>query len=132
MDHEARPELNRGTVDFVVPKEYYAPNAPKRLLHSFQSPDLQPPDGSTRPPSPMNYVFLIDVSYEAVVGGMVSSACSGILQTLYGAEGEGSGCWPTASKVSIITFDRVLHFYDISVSLHTVDLAHALQGLTCI
>ena len=80
----------------------------------------------------MNYVFLIDVSYEAVVGGMVSSACSGILQTLYGAEGEGSGCWPSASKVSIITFDRVLHFYDISVSLHTVDFAHALQGLTCI
>lgn len=128
MDHEARPELNRGTVDFVVPKEYHAPNAPKRLLHSFQSPDLQPPDGSTRPPSPMNYVFLIDVSYEAVVSGMVSSACSGILQTLYGGE----GCWPSASKVSIITFDRVLHFYDISVSLYTIDVTRAPGGLTYI
>lgn len=130
VDHEARPELNRGTVDFVVPKEYHAPNAPKRLLHSFQSPDLQPPDGSTRPPSPMNYVFLIDVSYEAVVSGMVSSACSGILQTLYGGEGEGEGCWPSASKVSIITFDRVIHFYDISVSLNTVDVTCTLGRLT--
>jgi protein transport protein SEC24 len=71
----------------------------------------------------MNYVFLIDVSYEAIVSGMVSSACSGILQTLYGAEGEseGSGHWPSASKVSVITFDRVLHFYDISVSPNTID-----------
>ena len=131
VDHEARPELNRGTVDFVVPKEYHAPNAPKRLLHSFQSPDSQPPDGSTNPPSPMNYVFLIDVSYEAIVSGMVSSACSGILRTLYGAEGEGSGCWPAASKASVITFDRVLHFYDISVSPNTID-SGAFRKLTYI
>jgi len=75
----------------------------------------------------MNYVFLIDVSYEAVVSGMVSSACTGILQTLYGAEGEASGCWPVASKIVIITFDRVLHFYDISVSLDTTHLGHALE-----
>jgi len=73
----------------------------------------------------MNYIFLIDVSHEAIVSGMVSSVCFGILQTLYGAEGEGSGCWPAASKVSIMTFDRVLHFYDISVSLNAIDSAHA-------
>ena len=127
VDHEARPELNRGTVDFVVPKEYHAPNAPKRLLHSFQSPDPALPDGSTRPPAPMNYVFLIDVSYEAVISGLVSSACTGILQTLYEAEGEASGCWPAASKVAIITFDRVLHFYDTSVSLDTITSARTLQ-----
>jgi len=78
----------------------------------------------------MNYVFLIDVSYEAIVSGMVSSACSGILQTLYGAEGEGSGCWPAASKVSVITFDRALHFYDISVSPNTIDSAGAFAKLT--
>jgi hypothetical protein len=51
----------------------------------------------------MNYVFLIDVSYERDYEwhGLLSvySACTGILQTLYGAEGEGSGCWPAASKV---------------------------------
>lgn len=129
VDHEARPELNRGTVDFVVPKEYHAPNAPKRLLHSFQSPDPALPDGSTRPPAPMNYVFLIDVSYEAVISGLVSSACTGILQTLYGAEGEASGCWPAASKVAIITFDRVLHFYDTSVSLDTINSACSFQIL---
>jgi len=129
VDHEARPELNRGTVDFVVPKEYHALNAPKRLLHAFQSPDPQLPDGLTRPPAPMNYIFVIDVSYEAVVSGMVSSTCTGILHTLYGAEGEGSGCWPAASKVAIITFDRVIHFYDTSVSLNTVHSAHALEML---
>ena len=129
VDHEARPELNRGTIDFVVPKEYHALNAPKRLLHSFQSPDPPLPDESTRPPAPMNYVFLIDVSYEAVVSGMVSSACTGILQALYGTEGEASGCWLAASKLAIITFDRVLHFYDISVSLDTLNSARALVTL---
>ena len=123
VDHEARPELNRGTVDFVVPKEYHAPNAPRRLLHSFQSVEPPPPEGSTRPPAPMNYVFLIDVSYEAIVSGMVSSACTGILQTLYGGEGEGEGCWPATSKIAIITFDRALHFYDISVGANTTSSA---------
>ena len=76
----------------------------------------------------MNYVFLIDVSYEAIMSGLVSSVCTGILRTLYGGEGE--GCWPTASKVAIITFDRVLHFYDVSVSLNNIGSTHALEILT--
>lgn len=147
---EKRAELQRGTVDFLVPSTYWAPVPPKRLIHSFvpltedsgttgrpsldTKPSLLPPlksaETATRKPAPMNYVFALDVSLEAVQGGLLRSACDILLDILYGsrvAEGTTDGeagagestrlsWWNPESKLAILTYDRELCFYDFSVS----------------
>ncbi|KAG8873918.1 COPII coat Sec23p-Sfb3p heterodimer component [Serendipita sp. 405] len=101
-----RLELQRGTVDFLVPSAYWALNPPERLIHSFvpvgtegnafkhnppeiKSPNhlgnlVTPRERGTRDPTPMNYVFAFDTSLEAVQGGFLSSACKVLIDLLYG------------------------------------------------
>ncbi|CCL98759.1 uncharacterized protein FIBRA_00764 [Fibroporia radiculosa] len=123
LDHLQRPELNKGTVDFVVPEEYWAPHSPLRMEPLFQSVMPLPTSGR-RQPQPMNYIFAFDVSLEAVQSGFTHSACSSLLDLLYsqsesGTEGhQGDSCLPAESKICIVTFDRTLHFYDLSVRLN--------------
>jgi protein transport protein SEC24 len=157
-DTNDHPELRKGTVDFLVPSQYWAPVPPKRLIHAFvpvtiendessasrksgESKAPQLPNESistaTRKPGPMNCVFALDVSYEAVQSGFLTSACKIILDILYGGgvsqpshEDEEDdvevsepdpqifSTWKHGGKVAIITFDRELCFYDLSVSFH--------------
>ncbi|SPO37007.1 related to Protein transport protein Sec24C [Pseudozyma flocculosa] len=191
VDFESRPELSRGTVDFAVPKEYWAvqatppasvllPVAPASTLTETAKlsprPDAQKEnfDGTTmgltgqggqaakaatkaasdalssinigkgrttvRAPRPMTYLFAIDVSFSAVRCGALQSTVDSIRETLYGAkpdddggevngngeagdapaaeadEGPGFGL-PHGSRVAILTFDRSLHFYNLSSEL---------------
>ncbi|KAF5314546.1 hypothetical protein D9611_007013 [Ephemerocybe angulata] len=68
-----------------------------------------PPTGA-RPPAPMDYVFAFDVSEQAVRSGFLADACSSLVQMLYGED----PYFPPTSKISILSFDRTLHFYDLS------------------
>lgn len=119
LDHLQRPELNRGTVDFAVPEEYWASQPDPRLMPSYHMP--LPRAKASRPPQPMRYIFAIDVSYEAVQSGLVHSACAGLLKILYGPTDQSgqtdspSSGFPPASQIAVITFDRTLHFYNLSV-----------------
>jgi len=122
VDHLQRPELNRGTVDFAVPEGYWAPQPDPRLMPSYYTPF--PHRSTSRKPQPMCYVFAIDVSHEAVKSGFVHSACMGLLDVLYGpsdkTESTGNpdslgSCFPSTSRIAVITFDRTLHFYNLSV-----------------
>ena len=141
-----RPELQRGTVDFLVPSAYWAPVPPKRLIHAFLSVDadseahprssvennkspsfipvINNPETATRKPMPMNYVFALDVSLEAVQTGFLNSVCEIILDMLYGNEESTSpSWWNPESKLAIVTFDRELCFYEFSVwslELHAI------------
>ena len=60
-----RPELCRGTVEFVAPAEY-----------------------SVRPPMGMAYFLLFDVSYGAVSSGATAAACAAAERTLEVRGGE--------------------------------------------
>ena len=51
-DHDRRPELNCGTVDFIASNEYMS-----------------------RPPMPPTFVYVLDVSKSAVDSGYVALAC---------------------------------------------------------
>lgn len=87
MDHDARPELRYGTVEFVPTKEYFS-----------------------RPALPAAYVFALDVSWNAIQSGMLGRFCSTLKGFLYEGEGLPKGC-----QVGIITFDRSVQFYNLSV-----------------
>jgi len=123
-----RPELNRGTVDFAVPEAYWAQQPLPRLVPSFFTATPHPT--GTRRPLPMRYVFVIDVSSEAVNSGMLLSTCRALKEILIppiiaaaagGQDAEPSiyatPTFPTQNQVAILTFDRTLHFYNLSVCI---------------
>lgn len=87
-DINERPELTRGTVEVVAPQEYMV-----------------------RPPQPPVYMFVIDVSYNAVASGMVQKTCETILQMLDNLPGAGR------TRIGFITFDNTVHFYNLKATL---------------
>ncbi|CAI9115465.1 OLC1v1016370C3 [Oldenlandia corymbosa var. corymbosa] len=87
-DADERPELCRGTVEFVATKEF-----------------------TVRDPMPAVYFFLIDVSLNAIQTGATAAACSAISQVI-GDLPEGP-----RTMVGIATFDSTIHFYNLKCQL---------------
>ncbi|XP_043719729.1 protein transport protein Sec24-like At4g32640 isoform X2 [Telopea speciosissima] len=87
-DADERPELCRGTVEFVAPKEYMV-----------------------RDPMPAVFFFLIDVSMNAIQTGGTAAACSAINQVIADLP-EGPRTF-----VGIATFDSTIHFYNLKRAL---------------
>ncbi|KAE9618491.1 putative von Willebrand factor, type A, Zinc finger, Sec23/Sec24-type, sec23/Sec24, trunk [Lupinus albus] len=83
-DADERPELCRGTVEFVATKEFMV-----------------------REPMPGVYFFLIDVSMNAVQTGATAAACSAISQVITDIP-KGPH-----TMVGIATFDSTIHFYNL-------------------
>ncbi|KAF0896612.1 hypothetical protein E2562_026314 [Oryza meyeriana var. granulata] len=83
-DADDRPELCRGTVEFVASKEFLV-----------------------RDPMPAVYFFLIDVSMNAIQTGATAAACSAISQAISDLP-EGP-----RTMVGIATFDSAIHFYSL-------------------
>lgn len=83
-DADERPELCRGTVEFVATKEYMV-----------------------RDPMPAVFFFLIDVSMNAIQTGATAAACSAIKQAITELP-EGP-----RTMVGIATFDSTIHFYNL-------------------
>jgi protein transport protein SEC24 len=99
VDRLQRPELTLGTVDFMVPKEYWG-----------------------KEPVGLRWLFLIDVSAESLNRGFLNGFCEGIINALYGTEteeteGSAQPRVPAGSKVGIVTFDKDIHFYNLSSTL---------------
>jgi protein transport protein SEC24 len=102
VDRQQRPELTLGTVEFVVPKEYWS-----------------------KEPVPMRWLFLIDVTEETVNKNFLSAFCDGIMNALYGPgrgkgkeeNGEAGRKLPEGSRVGIVTYDKDLHFYNLKAGL---------------
>nr|CAD1831563.1 unnamed protein product [Ananas comosus var. bracteatus] len=83
-DADDRPELCRGTVEFVATKEFMV-----------------------REPMPAVYFFLIDVSMNAIQTGATAAACTAISQAISDLP-EGP-----QTMVGIATFDSTIHFYNL-------------------
>ncbi|KAH6803284.1 Sec23/Sec24 protein transport family protein [Perilla frutescens var. frutescens] len=81
-DADERPELCRGTVEFVASKEYMV-----------------------RDPMPAVFFFLIDVSMNAIQTGATAAACSAISQVIADLPNG------PRTMVGIATFDSTIHFY---------------------
>lgn len=88
VDHHLRKELNYGCIEFVAPLEY-----------------------TVRPPMPPVYFFVIDVSYYAVISGMLDAAVNTIrahIKDLPGAP---------RTQIGFLTFDSTVHFYSLKSTL---------------
>ena len=98
VDREQRPELMRGTVEFLVPKEYWS-----------------------KEPVGLRWLFLVDVGQEAFNKGYLEAFCEGIMQALYGGDDSSEEDErskrriPEGSKVGFVTFDKDIHFYNMNV-----------------
>ncbi|XP_068650337.1 protein transport protein SEC24 A-like [Aristolochia californica] len=87
-DADQRPELSKGSVEFVAPTEYMV-----------------------RPPMPPLYFFLIDVSLSAIRSGMLEVVARTIKASLDELPG-----FPR-TQIGFITYDSTLHFYNMKSSL---------------
>ncbi|KAG2111951.1 Sec23/Sec24 trunk domain-containing protein [Suillus discolor] len=104
IDLPNRPELNKGTVDFVVSgKEYWAPPPLPKMNSSL---------------NPLNCFFAFDVSLEAIRSGFLKATCDVLRDMLYGSTSlDGTlpePSFPKDSQLAILTYDTSLHFYDLS------------------
>jgi len=90
MDRFQRPELCKGAVDYIAPGEYMV-----------------------RPPQPPVFMFVIDVSYTAVVTGMLDCVVSTIKDAIQEKKLPGG----QRAQMGIITFDTALHFYNLNSNL---------------
>ncbi len=99
VDRMQRPELMMGTVEFLVPKDYW-----------------------NKEPVGLQTLFLIDVSQESISRGFLKGVCKGIMKALYEDEpsenvdgAEPVRTIPEGSKIGIVTYDREVQFYNLSV-----------------
>jgi protein transport protein SEC24 len=107
VDRQQRPELTLGTVDFLVPKEYW-----------------------TKEPSPLKLLFLVDVTEESVNKGFLTGFCEGIMSALYGGQNESSEDQNGAAspglakgaKIGIVTYDKQMHFFNLSPELEQAQM----------
>ncbi|GFP97984.1 protein transport protein sec24-like at3g07100 [Phtheirospermum japonicum] len=88
VDLDQRPELTKGSVEFIAPAEYMV-----------------------RPPMPPLYFFLIDVSVSAVQSGMLEVMAQTIKFCLDNLPG-----YPR-TQIGFITYDSTIHFYNMKSSL---------------
>ncbi|XP_052621536.1 protein transport protein Sec24-like CEF [Lactuca sativa] len=87
-DADERPELCRGTVEFVATREFLV-----------------------REPMPAVFFFLVDVSMNAIQTGATAGACSAISRVVADLP-EGP-----QTLVGIATFDSTIHFYNLKRAL---------------
>ncbi|CAK0846624.1 unnamed protein product [Prorocentrum cordatum] len=90
IDRYQRPELCRGALEYIAPGEYMV-----------------------RPPQPPVFMFVIDVSYTAVVTGMLDAVVASIKEAIQSGEIPGG----SRTQIGIITFDTSLHFYNLNANL---------------
>ncbi|KAM5170338.1 protein transport protein Sec24A [Mantella aurantiaca] len=83
-----RPEVQNATIEFMAPSEYML-----------------------RPPQPPVYLFMFDVSHNAIETGYLDTVCQTLLDNLEWLPGN------TRTKVAFITYDSTIHFYSLQEGL---------------
>ncbi|KAF3694218.1 Protein transport protein Sec24B [Channa argus] len=83
-----RPEVQNSTVEFIASSDYML-----------------------RPPQPAVYLFVLDVSHNAVEAGYLKYFCESLMDNLDKLPGD------TRTRVGFLTFDSTIHFYNLQEGL---------------
>ncbi|XP_039669582.1 protein transport protein Sec24B isoform X2 [Perca fluviatilis] len=83
-----RPEVQNATVEFIASSDYML-----------------------RPPQPAAYLFVLDVSHNAVESGYLKFFCESLMDNLDKLPGD------TRTRVGFLTFDNTIHFYNLQEGL---------------
>ncbi|XP_061542036.1 protein transport protein Sec24B isoform X2 [Phycodurus eques] len=83
-----RPEVQNATVEFIASSDYML-----------------------RPPQPAVYLFMLDVSHNAVESGYLKYFCESLMENLDKLPGD------SRTKVGFLTFDSKVHFYNLQEGL---------------
>ncbi|XP_078116167.1 protein transport protein Sec24B isoform X2 [Sander vitreus] len=83
-----RPEVQNATVEFIASSDYML-----------------------RPPQPAAYLFVLDVSHNAVESGYLKFFCESLMDNLDKLPGD------TRTRVGFLTFDNTVHFYNLQEGL---------------
>uniref|UniRef100_A0A8C3SKH7 SEC24 homolog B, COPII coat complex component n=1 Tax=Chelydra serpentina TaxID=8475 RepID=A0A8C3SKH7_CHESE len=83
-----RPEVQNSTVEFIASSDYML-----------------------RPPQPAVYLFVLDVSYNAVEAGYLTIVCQSLLENLDKLPGD------SRTRIGFITFDSTVQFYNLQEGL---------------
>ncbi|XP_053198960.1 protein transport protein Sec24D [Scomber japonicus] len=95
VDFYERPELSLGSYEFAATLDYCKNN---------------------KPANPPAYIFMIDVSYNNIKSGLVKLICDE-LKTLLDKLPREDGVESSAIKVGFVTYNKVLHFYNVKSAL---------------
>ncbi|XP_074647209.1 protein transport protein Sec24A-like [Tubulanus polymorphus] len=87
-DPQRRPEIKSATIEFIAPSEYML-----------------------RPPQPAVYLFVLDVSYNALQTGYLAKFCGTLLDNIDRLPGD------SRMQIGFITYDRSIHFYNLAEGL---------------
>uniref|UniRef100_A0A672ZZG2 SEC24 homolog A, COPII coat complex component n=1 Tax=Sphaeramia orbicularis TaxID=375764 RepID=A0A672ZZG2_9TELE len=100
-----RPEVQNATIEFIAPSEYML-----------------------RPPQPAVYLFVLDVSHNAVETGYLNVFCQSLLDNINALPGD------SRTKVGFITFDSTIHFYNLQEGLSQPQMliVSDIEGETCL
>ncbi|XP_010639905.1 protein transport protein Sec24B, partial [Fukomys damarensis] len=83
-----RPEVQNPTVEFIASSDYML-----------------------RPPQPAVYLFVLDVSHNAVEAGYLTVLCQSLLENLDKLPGD------SRTRIGFMTFDSTIHFYNLQEGL---------------
>nr|XP_030127460.3 protein transport protein Sec24B isoform X4 [Taeniopygia guttata] len=83
-----RPEVQNSTVEFIASSDYML-----------------------RPPQPAVYLFVLDVSHNAVESGYLTILCQSLLENLDKLPGD------SRTRIGFITFDSTVQFYNLQEGL---------------
>lgn len=87
-DPQRRPEVRSSTIEFIAPSEYML-----------------------RPPQPAVYLFVLDVTFNAIGTGYLSIVCKTLLSELDKLPGD------SRTQIGFIAFDQAIHFFNLAEGL---------------
>ncbi|XP_060604694.1 protein transport protein Sec24A-like isoform X3 [Ruditapes philippinarum] len=87
-DPQRRPEIKSATIEFIAPSEYML-----------------------RPPQPAVYIYLLDVSFNAIETGYLTTFCETLMDVLDRIPGD------SRTQIGFIAYDSSVHFFNLAEGL---------------